>query len=677
MNISNNTNGNSNLKWYGYILLILLTAYFPISCFLLAIKNDFFQAYFPVKYFISNSIKAGEWPIWNPFLNYGFPMYGDMSLSYWNPLTWLFALIGYDAYVFTFEQLLYMFLAGAGMFKMMGNWTDNNYVKLIAAASYLCSGYATSHQQHFNWITAFGLLPFCIHYFLSTIKDFNQPNTIKFVLSVTFYVTAAHPGMSIGLFLLLICIAFSVDLSNSKNTIKPWLIVWSMILFCLLTGGMLFGYGEVITFTNRSQPIVSQTGIAGSTLISNWISFLLPLTINDKTGIFNNELTLRNCYIGLIFFAIMIFSLFERFKKREVIVLYVTGLFFLLLSSSLAHLIYERIPIINFVRLNAEFRLFALFSMIIAGAIQLDKIFETADKKFLKILKILLWITGSVMVLTIFIIGKSAMSTNTSLSQFFSSTGIKIFLDQFNWKQAIVIESLIQFMFLFVLTKTYHEKKHTLFTILVILDLGLNAFLQLPFTAVGKNTLKEIHQLVKQSPDGPILPSLAAEAEITKTYPATEKLIGGWGYYSKQVALRENLYYPLMLKSNLNYFTNGTHNILTSNPFIFSIKNSIKYHFINSGYSFWKLQETNSIEDTLIIKQNFFNGWHAFIDGKEAQIFQTETSLIGIRLQPGNHTVLLQYKRASMKYMMILQWVMISILLIYLIRDYRIKYILP
>lgn len=677
MSISNNINANSNLKWYGWILIVLFVAYLPIASFQLAIKNDFFQAYFPVKYFLSNSIQAGEWPIWNPFLNYGFPIYGDMSLSYWNPLTWIFAVIGYNAYVFTIEHMLYMLLAGVGMFKLMGQWTQNNYVKLLAAISYLCSGFATSHQQHFNWITAVGLLPYCVHYFLYSIKDFNIPGVIKWVLSLTLYITSAHPGMTIGLLLFFICILFSVEIKISKIINNPWLIFILLMVFFMLTGGMIFSYSDVIGFTNRAQPVVSQTGIAGSTHISNWISFLLPLTINDKTGIFTNELTLRNCYIGLLFFAIMIHSLFSKSQKRVVFVLYATGLLFLLLSSNIIHLIYSKIPIINFVRLNAEFRLFALLSMIMAGAIQLDKIFENADRNFLRILKVLLWITGIVTIFSIFFVFTSTTNPYNYHSYFLSSSNIKKLLAQFNWKQAILFQAPIQFILLFALRSTYKRNRHSIFTILVILDLVINTFLQLPFTSVGKNSLKDIHQLIEKSPKGPQSPSLESEVGITKNYPATEKLIGGWGYYSKQVSLSENLYYPLMLTSNLNYFINGTQLKLTSKPFLFSTHNSIKYNFTKYGYSYWQMHTSNTYKDTLIIKQNFYKGWQAFVDGKEVQIFPKETSLIGISLQSGEHDVKIQYKRDPIKYMLILQWLVILILSIYLIRHYRIRYILP
>src|SRR6476469_7222733 len=97
-----------SLKTIVMFLLVLLIAYLPVSTFLFFIKNDAFNGYFPPKFFMSESIHAGYLPLWNPYINYGIPQYGDMSSGFWSPVTWLIAsTVGYNAYTFTLEVLLY------------------------------------------------------------------------------------------------------------------------------------------------------------------------------------------------------------------------------------------------------------------------------------------------------------------------------------------------------------------------------------------------------------------------------------------------------------------------------------------------------------------------------------------------------------------------------------------
>ena len=84
----------------------MIVAYLPISSFYFAVKNDFFTGYFPAKLFLSEQIQLGNIPTWNPFINYGFPIYGDMSLGYWSPSNWFFGALGYNPYSFTAEFLM-------------------------------------------------------------------------------------------------------------------------------------------------------------------------------------------------------------------------------------------------------------------------------------------------------------------------------------------------------------------------------------------------------------------------------------------------------------------------------------------------------------------------------------------------------------------------------------------
>src|SRR5436305_13009828 len=102
-------------KPYLLLLLILFIAYLPLSTFYFGMKNDAFSDNFPNKYFLSEALHAGTLPLWNPYLNFGFPIYADPGFAFWNPVTWLFAFAGYSAYTLTAAVLLYIYFAGVFM----------------------------------------------------------------------------------------------------------------------------------------------------------------------------------------------------------------------------------------------------------------------------------------------------------------------------------------------------------------------------------------------------------------------------------------------------------------------------------------------------------------------------------------------------------------------------------
>src|SRR5215475_909698 len=111
----------TRVQSYLLVLLFLLVAYLPLSSFLFALKNDALTVNFPNKYFFSASLHSGYLPIWNPYINFGLPLYADPGFAFWNPLTWIFGLIGYSIPMLSVEILVYIWLAGIFMFEL-GIW---------------------------------------------------------------------------------------------------------------------------------------------------------------------------------------------------------------------------------------------------------------------------------------------------------------------------------------------------------------------------------------------------------------------------------------------------------------------------------------------------------------------------------------------------------------------------
>ena len=62
--------------------IITIVAFLPFTSMIFALKNDAFTGYFPPKFFMSESIHSGYFPLWNPYINYGLPQYGDMSSGF-------------------------------------------------------------------------------------------------------------------------------------------------------------------------------------------------------------------------------------------------------------------------------------------------------------------------------------------------------------------------------------------------------------------------------------------------------------------------------------------------------------------------------------------------------------------------------------------------------------------
>ena len=103
---------------YLLLLVFLIIAYLPLSSSLFALKNDALTANFPNKYFFSAALKNGYLPIWNPYINFGLPLYADPGFAFWNPITWIFGWIGYSVPILSVEILFYIWIAGITAFEL-------------------------------------------------------------------------------------------------------------------------------------------------------------------------------------------------------------------------------------------------------------------------------------------------------------------------------------------------------------------------------------------------------------------------------------------------------------------------------------------------------------------------------------------------------------------------------
>ncbi|HLO80972.1 MAG TPA: hypothetical protein VK166_08440, partial [Chitinophagaceae bacterium] len=423
--------------------LIVLIAFLPVALFQFAIKNDFFSAYFPLKFFLSESLHAGNFPLWNPYLNYGFPVYGDMSLGYWNPGTWLIALVpGYNAYSFTFEMLGYLLLAVWGMYMLSGLWLTDKYIRQLAAASYACSGFVVGHLQHFNWITGAALFPVCLFFLISYQRSGELKYFLASLLSCFWLLTSAHPGISIGFILYCVPLLFYFNLLGQKQWARLAVLVLATLLLC---GGMIYGYSEVLPFTNRNSPIGNQVSLQNSTTTASWISFLFSLPITKNDAFFRNDISMRNCFMGILLLGSLA-AVFFRKMRGPAIYFSIVGLVFLVLSSELVLPFYKELPLVNYVRLNSEFRVFALLSFILGGAIALQECLDRPDKMLQRILGGITILLGAAVLFAIsygFLKGSLALLNLTGSGEH-PRQAIKAFIAGLTIWDTIIIHGSIQ-----------------------------------------------------------------------------------------------------------------------------------------------------------------------------------------------------------------------------------------
>ncbi|MEO6404032.1 MAG: hypothetical protein ABIY51_09260 [Ferruginibacter sp.] len=631
-------------------MIMVLVAFLPVSSFLFFLKNDAFAGYFPPKFFMSESLHNGTLPLWNPYINFGIPQYGDMSSGFWSPITWLISsTVGYTPYSFTIEVLLYLFIAGTGMYILCRQSSFNKIVCLIAGASFMCSGYMIGHMQHFNWISGAAFLPWCLWSYKKIIQDFSAKNVIEASLVFYLLISSAHPGITIGAFYFFAAYAIFDLFSGKQKTVSqkiPGFLKTNLAFIVgllVLCTGLIMGYADILPHFSRAEKPVMEA-VVNPTNFKTWISFLFPMSITKNENWFATDVSMRNLYMGISLLLFFVFALLSK-KTREQLFFLFVGLFFLLIAAGgrLTQLLYQ-LPLLGYVRLPGEYSVFALFAFILVGAFSLNNFIQNESHRARLAL-----LTRSFFVL---IAAASSwafikiLTSHDSLvykSSLVNSTGpiagkMKLIIDNISFYDALFLQGIIQLIMLAFIAQATSKKNFKKLLYIVVADLIIATLLNLPFTAVGQSSVKNVQQVLLTSPRGIILPLLQPITSNDTGTISKTSLVGNWSFYNKQPGVTKEVAYPIKLNTTKNIFS-ASNKENFSKALIFSVsEKSIVTIKKFTGKQI--IVATNSeTADTIVLQQNFYPHWKIFIDNHPAPLIAYKGIYLASLVPAGNHTI--------------------------------------
>jgi len=591
---------------YLVITVVFLLAFAPIASFVFALKNDFFLGYFPPKFLLSETLRSGQFPLWNPYISFGLPFYADMNGAYWNPITWIIALTtGYSAYTLTLELLLYVILGGIGMYKLAQLFSNNTYICLTAGLAFLCNGFVIGHLQHLNWISCSAFLPWCIWGILSIDKAATIRNYIYTVFAFFFLITASHPGMIIGAIYfftaLVLFLLFQRYYSLEKGAFLSGLKRYSIFFFvlCVLSLGLIASYIDILPYFARNSKVDLTLSLSENTNIQSWLSLLLPFGTVKGSAFFGNDIALRNNYFSLTLTIFFLVSLFTAKTKQQWFFL-ITGLFFFVLSlgGPVKLFAHNYLPLIGYVRVNGEFRIFSIICFIITST-QSFHFFSQEQKNLRPKLNILIKVLALIYSILLAYALFNILQGQTGLTQITSNTnnwrnGVKATIDKLQFSDTIFLQSLIQIPLLILLSKALLKQNYKRILFLTAVDVVLATMLNMPFTGVGKVPVAKIDAIHQQSPIGIPMPKLQA-LKLHDTIPnADSTLVGDWSFYNKQIGKSKPVLYPVKIMSNYLFYEQ-----LGKDSSI-SVGN-LPFVFISSSITDPRFEMTQKLEQTNIL----------------------------------------------------------------------------
>lgn len=383
---------------YLIIAIVVIIGYWQVSLYQYTIKCDAALLSLPWKKFVSDSLRNGYFPIWNPYINLGWTQ--GMEPSSWYYPSWIFALFGkYRLSYLHTEITLHLILGAIGMYKLLSRLKLDRWALISGSAVYIFSGFFIGNFQHLGW-TFYGCwLPVVLYFFFELLNKPNWSTAFKFgftgamlVLSsyIPFIVTTLI-FMNITLVLVVIKNLRNKNIGNIIRILKfLGLSIFVLFLICSPCFYMLFVNIDIMYRGGRYD---DRTAGFGSLVPMSWISLIAPFGTVAKDKMWSTtDISMNNIFIGVISLILIVFSFTEKEKRKLIFLVSGIGLLALLFAFgsyfSPTWFIFRHLPFYEKLRFASQFRIYFIVSASILVAIGSNYLLKNNRSKRIQVILI-------------------------------------------------------------------------------------------------------------------------------------------------------------------------------------------------------------------------------------------------------------------------------------------------
>lgn len=687
------TKNRTEIKHCLLLLLTCLLAYWPLTFGIFSVKNDAIHYFLPYRFHISEALRNGEMPFWSPYIYTGYPVQGDMQSGAWNPIVWLFSLFGrYDLTLFHFENLLYIFLAGVGMYKLTYQLTGHARTALLTGMAWMLSGFMLSGQL-INWLAAAAFIPFVIHYYLLLMKQGKISNAIKTGFFLYLLFTAGYPSFFIltGYLMAALSLIALRDKYVHRKTMPARIgrfvgvHLVMLVVFAGLALPAIVSYIDLLPYYQRGAGASYEETVVNSFDIRHLSTLLYPATIkaNDMASV--TDITCRNIYIGII--PLLLLIALPPKRNRRTVLLTLLGLFTLLFSlgdaTPLRKWCFDLVPLMDTFRHPSQARLFFMLALLLLAAPGLQKVvsrtWTAADQKRVRVA---LYV-AAVFTLAVLLL---AFTKTTLLKNADGGGGIKdrikLLLDSVSLSDTLVVNGLLQLAFIILLLFCYKRwvKAGLFFTGVWVANLFIMAQLVLPASFVSRMGPSVLNNIIHASPKGFPADRLTAPVggnDSVSTDMHLEEAVM-YPFYSKEIHTSRITNSPAFLAATDSFVQTGRlYKYVSAMPAVYApeilltLKDTndvslpdhsatVRYAFRNYGSAQPPVEaalgkketvitqlSSNTItisvnlphENMVVLTQAYHHSWKAWVDGRPTEIQRMNIAFMGVTVPKGSHVV--------------------------------------
>ncbi len=697
-----------------YLLIICLLCYWPLSFGVFSVKNDAIHYFLPYRFAVSEAIRNGEWPFWSPYIYLGNPIYGDMQSGAWNPVVWLFSLAGrYNITSLHAETLLYIFLAGTGMYKLVFGQLRHEKTALLCATAYMLSGFLLDGQL-INWLASAAFIPYVIHYYLQLLSACHWKTAWKAGFFLYLLFVCGYPSFFI-LTIYLLLVLFVINLSDRfrkkidlpERSWKKFLSAHLLlaVTFTCLSIPAIISYLDLLPYYTRGSGITYAESIINPFGWQHLLTFLFPAATGAQDMVTATDLTCRNVYAG-IFTLFVLFAMTPALKRRNILLwtmIIFSFLFSLGDATPIRKLCYDLIPFMNSFRHPSQMRLFILLGMILLAAPGLKNFLtETIPSKNFSKPVFIAWVLGGVILIcmVLSIIQSGTLQSVMHWDGNFVSR-LKEKLSNLSLNDTVAISALAQIFFMALFLWWMRKKTLTVrkFSWLWILNMFLMAQLVLPMTFVSKTAPATINRVIRASPQGFPVTGFNNTLEQNSADAMNNYAVSGLGYfYNKKIGISHVTYSPsFLLEQEPVYKNDALYDLIASEPVAYiadtliqskdaevsrelkschpalgdslppvygGCTNKSSATIIKLSSKRFSIRAATDSAAYLVLTQSYHHHWNVNVDGQPGKISLVSSGFMAVYLSPGQHQVDFSFVPANTIRMI---WIMVGFLIISLL----------
>ena len=696
------------MKKGGYILLLLviIIAFWQLFFLQNGIKWDFVDAFLPSRYFFSESILNNQFPLWNPYLLYGTPIYADL-VSVFNPEFWIIGnMFGYSNISLQFVFLAYIFVAGVSFFYFLKQFNSDYKISIGLSVAYMLSGFVIGNAQHVAFVCGYALIPFLMTSYYIFIRELNRQNFVRLSIALFVMIYCSYPAITVisAYLMLTIFIWYLVANRLDKRYVKKLFLYHSVLSVVVIafSATLILAYFQLLPFLNRFNGLPIELAQKHPFSVKSILSFFTPLAVGNDPQYFKTDQSFSNGYWGIFSLVFFLFVLTKKAVNKESYIFLFFGIFSLLASFGdrifLREFLYNYAPLMDRFQYPGIFRAFTIFCFLAFTGVNIkDSNFNISDRKRL------LLISGSIIILIVVLVGW-ASSQIEQFAYFKSSARFADELFAATRFDNIILQGVIQiaFLLIFVLLtlKLKDAKNYTTALLILFIADGITVTqLSAHYTVLSKANPVKFYEYLKSSPKGFPIPEMNAIGENADRNAANEFTWMNNNVFPKKITfdglvsfkmdgymfLSDN--HPDLLdaikKEPVVYFSDNIKENLSISDFVSNTVflettdyNCLKDYNLRSAqndsleiikFSPTKIEIKTSTEfpQLLIYQQNYYIGWKVYIDGTEQNLLKSNFTHMSVLVPSGKHNVRFEYSNKAIIYSFCFTTIIFLVLIVF------------